>query len=274
MSASVNPWLAASDIRTAATFSCMFFISRGIGKALWHAIGLSLKRGRAMRDFSTSVTGWLFILAALMLWFGWVLLPAHIGTFFQSEDFSAVYQHLGLWIWMYRIHIFGLLVTVMALVALGAVLGDTQARIVAWPGIAVATAGLIVSALATAFYYHHGAWGAIQMAGQSAEKLRSHVDSLRIDTEYITCLVRFGRVFFGLGLAVLAVALLRWKVLPPVIGAGAMLLGLVAVGLTMAFPDNLEFYVPVFHLNSLWLLATGIVAQRCGLRTGPQGQAL
>jgi hypothetical protein len=106
---------------------------------------------------------------------------------------------------MYHIHIFGFLVTVMALVALGAALADTEARIVVWPGIAVATAGLIVSALATAFYYHHGAWGAIQMAGQPAEKLRSQVDLLRIDTEYITCLVRFGRVFFVLGLVALAV---------------------------------------------------------------------
>jgi len=38
-----------------------------------------------MRDFSTAVIGWLFILAALMLWFGWVLLPVHIGAFFESE---------------------------------------------------------------------------------------------------------------------------------------------------------------------------------------------
>ncbi len=218
-----------------------------------------------MRDFSARVIGWLFVLAALMLWFGWVLLPAHIGAFFETDDFSAVYHHLRLWIWMYRIHIFGFLVAVMAFVALGAALADAPARIVVWPGIAVAATGLIVSALATAFYYHHGAWGAIQMAGQSAEKLRSHVDSLRIETEYITCLVRFGRVFYGLGLVVSGVGLLKWKVLPPVIGAGAMLLGLVAIFLTMAFPDNLEWYAPVFHLNSLWLLATGIGTRRCGL---------
>jgi hypothetical protein len=51
-----------------------------------------------MRDFSTGVIAWLFILAALMLWFGWVLLPVHIGAFFKSEDFSAVYHHLRLWI--------------------------------------------------------------------------------------------------------------------------------------------------------------------------------
>ena len=41
------------------------------------------------RDFSTAVTGWLFVLGAPMLWLGWVLLPRHIGTFFRPDDFSA-----------------------------------------------------------------------------------------------------------------------------------------------------------------------------------------
>lgn len=218
------------------------------------------------RDLSTSITAWLFIVGAVMLWAGWVLMPVHIGTFFEPENFSEVYDKLQFWIWMYRIHIFGFLIAAMALVALGAVVTEIEARVVMWPGIAVAAAGLIVGALATAFYYHHGAWGAIQMAGQSSEALGIHVDSLRNDTEYVTCLVRFGRVFFGLGLVVLAAGLLKWKVVPPVIGGGAALLGIAAMALTMAFPDNMEFYVPVFHLNSLWLLATGIVVLRSGLR--------
>jgi len=40
--------------------------------------------------------------------------------------------------------------------------------------------------------------------------------------------------------------------------------------LTMAYPDNLEFYAPVFYLNSLWLLATGLVILRSGLQLEPQ----
>ncbi len=225
------------------------------------------------RDFSTSVIAWLFIAGAAMLSAGWVLMPVHIGTFFEPENFSEVYDQLQFWIWMYRIHIFGYLIAAMALVALGAVVTEIEARVVMWPGIAVAASGLIVGALATAFYYHHGAWGAIQMVGQSEEAVRSHVDSLRMDTEYITCLVRFGRVFFGLGLVVLAVGFLKWKIVHPVIGGGAALLGIAAMALTMAYPDDLDFYVPVFHLNSLWLLATGILVLRSGLRLDNGGQA-
>lgn len=223
------------------------------------------------RNYSTGVTGWLFIAGALMFWGGWMLLPVHIGTFFKPEDFASVYAHFHWWIWLYRVHLFGFVVAVMALVALAAALTDSEARLLVWPGVAVAVTGLVVGCLAAAFYYHHGAWGALQTAGQPLEKLRSHVDALRLDTEYITCLVRFGRVFFGLGLAVLGAGLIKGRNLPVAVGVGAVLLGLAAMVLTMAFPDNLEFYAPVFHLNSLWLLATGLVIRQFGVRLGPQG---
>ncbi len=221
------------------------------------------------RSYSTGITGWLFIAGALMLSGGWLLLPVHIGTFFKPDDFASVHTHLHWWIWLYRIHLFGFLVTVMAFVALAAVLSDSEARVLVWPGAAVAIVGLTVGCLASAFYYHHGAWGALQTAGLPLEKLRGHVDAMRLETEYITCLVRFGRVFFGLGLVVLAAGLIKWRILPAALGMGAVLLGLAAMALTMAFPDNLEFYAPVFHLDSLWTLATGIVLLRRGLRLGP-----
>jgi len=222
------------------------------------------------RKYSTGVTGWLFIACALMLWGGWVLLPFHIGTFFKPDDFAAVHAHFHWWIWLYRVHLFGFLVAVMAFTALAAVLTESEGRVVVWPGLAVAVVGLVVECLASAFYYHHGAWGALQTAGQPLEKLRAHVDALRLDTEYITCLVRFGRVFFGLGLVVLAAGLIKWRVLPMLVGMSAVLLGLAAMALTMAFPDNLEFYAPIFHLNSLWLLVTGIVMLQSGFRVVPQ----
>jgi hypothetical protein len=122
--------------------------------------------------------------------------------------------------------------------------------------------------VAVGLAFWRGAWGALQTAGQPLEKLRGHVDAQRLDTEYITRLVRFGRVFLGLG--VLAAGLIKWRILPVVIGMSVALLGLAGMALTMAFPDNLEFYPPVFHLISLWLLVTGLFMRRSGLRLGPQ----
>jgi hypothetical protein len=49
------------------------------------------------QELSTRITGWAFVAAAVMLWFGWLLLPVRLGSFFQPSDFAAVYDqfHFG-----------------------------------------------------------------------------------------------------------------------------------------------------------------------------------
>ena len=165
-------------------------------------------------DADVAVTGGLFIVAAAMLWLGWALLPVRIGAFFQPTDFGSVYARLRLWIWLFRLHLFGHIVAVMAFVALAVSLsGLSRAPLVA-PAVAVLCVGLIVIALAAAFYYHFAAWGALDMQGKEDEAVRSLVRSLRVPTEYVTCLTRVGRVFFGFGQVVLAVGVLGSTLLP------------------------------------------------------------
>jgi hypothetical protein len=219
-----------------------------------------------IKDFSTRVAGGAFVAAAGMLWGGWMLMPTHIGTFFDTTDFAAVHAHLWLWIWMFRLHLFGMVTAVLALVALGSLVNHSESRILVWPGVAVASGGLLVGAVAAAFYYHFGAWGAMDMAGKSEGELRAFVDSLRVSTEYVTCLVRFGRVFSGLGLLVLGLGLLKWKLFAPWVGAAAAAIGGAAMAVTMAFPDHLALYAPVFHVEALWLAAVGVVVLLGGLR--------
>jgi hypothetical protein len=215
-------------------------------------------------DFVARYTGALFLAAALMLWAGWMLLPVHIGTYIEPDVFPPIRDQLRFWIWMYRVHIFGMVATAMALVALGAAVNDPRARVVLWPGVAVGGAGMVVSALAAAFYYHHGVWGAIESAGKSAEEMQAFVAALRADTEYVTCLVRFGRVFSGLGLVAIAWGARLAKTLPPWAAALAGLIGLAAMAVTMGLPDDLHLYAPVFHSLSLWLAAVGVVILRGG----------
>jgi hypothetical protein len=221
-----------------------------------------------LRDFTTDVTGSLFLAGALMLWGGWFLLPRRVGMFFESDDFPAIAARLQLWLWLYRIHLFGVVVSALALVALAALLANQPAvRVLVWPGAAVGVAGLIVGAIGSAFYYHFGVWGAVETrkASQAATDL---VVSLHLPTHYVTCLVRFGRVFCGLGLTVLAVGLLRGEVLPWWVGGGAAGLGVAAMALTMLWPDNWTLYTPVFHLQSLWLAATGTYLLLYGIGQG------
>ncbi len=216
-----------------------------------------------MDGFTARVVGWLFVAAAAMLWLGWVLLPARPGMYFTPGDFAAIKRRFRPWIWLYRVHLFGHLATVMAFVALASTVGG-DSRVLVWPGVAVLAGGALVAALATAFYYHFGAWGAAGTAGQPPESLAAHVESLRVPTEYVTCLTRFGRVFFGLGQLVLAAGLLYAGLLPLWLTAAAALLGVAAIAVTMAFPDHLDYYLPIFHLNVAWMLAAGVTAVRAG----------
>src|SRR6516165_6326883 len=102
-----------------------------------------------LRDFTTDVTGWFFLAGALMLWGGWVLLPRRVGMFFQRDDFPAIGARLQVWLWLFRVHLFGVVVSALALMALGA--NQPVVRILVWPGAAVAVAGLIVGAVGSAF---------------------------------------------------------------------------------------------------------------------------
>lgn len=218
-----------------------------------------------MASFPLQVTGWLFVTAAAMLWLGWWLLPARPGAFFLPHDFGAIRARYRLWIWLYRVHIFGYLVTVMAAVALGASLGGSDARVLLWPGAAVMASGAIVGALGAAFSYHVGAWGALDLHGKSVPDIEAFIADARVSTHYATCLVRFSRVFFGLGQVVLAVGMLRDGTFPGSVAIAAGLVGLAAIAVTMARPDELEHYRPVFHLNAAWMLVLGVVALRAGL---------
>ena len=221
-----------------------------------------------IRDFTTDVAGWFFLAGALMLWGGWVFLPRRVGMFFRSDDFPAIGAQLQLWLWIYRIHLFGMVVSALALVALATLTANQPAvRILVWPGAAVAVAGLIVGAVGSAFYYHFGVWGALE-ARKTPNVAKDLVESLHLPTHYVTCLVRFGRVFCGLGLTVLAVGLLRGDILPWWIGGAAVCLGVAAMALTMLLPDNWALYTPVFHLQALWLAATGAYLLLYGIGQG------
>lgn len=216
-------------------------------------------------DFESRFAGGAFIAAALMLAFGWILLPVHIGTYFAPDVFPQIQGHFHFWIWMYRIYLFGLITSVIAFFAVAALVANSPSRVLVWPGAAVASAGMIVSALAAAFYYHHGAWGTLKLAGASPEAAQAFVNDLRVDTEYVTCLVRFGRVFGGLGLVVFAWGILRYGILPRWNGVLAGFIGLTAMALTMGLPDQLSYYMPVFYALVFWQFAMGIVIWRSGI---------
>jgi hypothetical protein len=200
-----------------------------------------------------------------MWWLGWTFLPAKVGPFFEAADFERVRSRLRLWIWMYRVNLFGYLITLMAFVAFATLVAGSEYRIILWPAVATLGAGLLVGVLAAAFYYHFGAWGAVDLDGKPSEAVDAYVESLEVSTEYVTCFVRFGRVFFGFGQVILAIGLLLSGLLPIWLIVGRAVLGAAAMVVTMAVGENLKIFEPLFHLNAAWLAAIGVVVLVSGV---------
>ena len=217
------------------------------------------------KDFETNFTGWAFIFAAALLWFGWVLSSHHIGEYIVAEDFAAIGENVWYWIWMYRIHIFGWVTMGIAMFALVAITARQPYRVLILPGAGMVIIGTFTLAIASAYFYNFGAWGVGQTAGKSAVEVQEFVADILFTNQYVTCFIRFGRIFSGVGLVLLGYGFIKWKIVSTWLGWFTLLLGLVAMGIILLIPDNYEIYKPVFHIKVLWLLMMGVVLLKQGV---------
>lgn len=210
------------------------------------------------KDFETNFTGWAFIIAAVLLWVGWAFSPHHIQEYIVASDFEAIGENVWTYIWMYRIHIFGWVTMGIALFALVSVTAKKPYRVVILPGAGMLIIGTFTLAIAHAFYYNFGAWGVGKTAGLSVVEIQQFVDDILYTNQYVTCFIRFGRVFSGVGLILLGAAFIKWGILAKWLGWFTVILGVAAMGIIMGIPDNYEIYKPVFHIKVLWLVAMGV----------------
>ena len=210
------------------------------------------------KDFETKFTAWVFIFAAILLWGGWALSPHHIGEYIVASDFTAIGEDLWYWIWMFRFHIFGWVTMAIAIFALASITTKKPYRVVLVPGAGMVVIGTMTLAIASAFYYNFGAWGVGKTMGLSAAEIQEFMDNILYTNQYVTCFVRFGRIFSGVGLVLLGFGFIKWKIVNPLLGWFTALLGFAAMAIIMGIPDNFEIYKPVFHVKVLWLAMMGI----------------
>ena len=217
------------------------------------------------KDFETKFTGWAFIVAGLLLWMGWALSPHHIGEYIVASDFEAIGENVWTWIWMYRIHIFGWVTMGIALFALVATAAQKPFRVLLLPGAGMVIIGTFTLAIANAYFYNFGAWGVGQTAGKSPMEIQAFVNDILYTNQYVTCFIRFGRVFSGVGLILLGAGFIKWNLVSKWLGAFTVLLGLGAMGIIMGIPDNYEIYKPMFHIKVIWLVLMGLTFLKRGV---------
>lgn len=217
------------------------------------------------KSFETSFTGWAFVLAAILLWFGWVLSPHHIGEYIVASDFTKIGESVWFWIWMYRFHIFGWVTMGISMFALLSIITNRPYRTVVLPGIGMIIVGTFTLAIANAFYYNFGAWGVGKTTGLSATEIQEFIDDILFTNQYVTCFIRFGRIFSGVGFVLLGAAFLKWNLVSKWLGWFTVLFGLAAMGIILGIPDNFEIYKPLFHVKVLWLLVMGITLLTKGI---------
>ena len=217
------------------------------------------------KDFETNFTGWSFIVAALLLLFGWILLPHHIGEYIVESDFAEVGKDVWFWIWMYRIHIFGWVTMGIALFALVSITARKPYRVLILPGAGMTIIGTFTLAIAAAYFYNHGAWGVGETANLSPEELKEFMNNLLFTNQYVTCFIRFGRIFSGVGLILMGAGFVKWKIISSWLGWFTIILGFVAMSIILFIPDNFEIYKPIFYVKVLWLVLMGVTLLKQGV---------
>lgn len=218
------------------------------------------------KDFETRFTGWSFLFAALLLWGGWALSSHHVGEYLVASDFKEIGKDVWYWIWMYRIHIFGWVTMGIAMFALTSLIVKNPFRVVFLPGIGMVVVGTFTLAIAAAFYYNFGAWGVGKTAGKSPEEVQQFMDGILFTNQYVTCFLRFGRIFSGVGLILLGYGFYKSNMVPVWLSGFTVLLGMVAMCIILFIPVNFEIYKPVFHVKVLWLVTMGVVLLLKGVR--------
>ncbi len=222
--------------------------------------------GIQKRDFETSFTGWAYILAALLLWGGYILSSHHIGEYIVASDFEVIGQNVWYWIWMFRIHIFGWVTMAIATFALISITAFKPYRVIMFPGAGMIIVGTFTLAIAAAYFYNHGAWGVGMTAGMSAAEIEEFVGNLLYTNQYVTCFVRFGRIFSGVGFVLVGIAFIKWNIVKAWLGWFTLLLGIISMSVILFIPDNFEIYKPLFHVKAIWLLLMGFVIIKDGIR--------
>jgi hypothetical protein len=211
------------------------------------------------RNGFTLFTGVVLLLGAVLVPLGMGIRPLLVeqNFHFQPADFDSIRSARGIWILSYQILVFGLFMRLAGLVALGSLHGETSARTVLYPGIAICAAGLVINSLSAGYYMHTGFWGADTLAQATPEMRGNFLTQIQPTSEYMICLERMGKMFFSLGLVFTGAGLYLAALMPRWLGMAAVLIGLAGMAALFIAPFSQVVFIPFDVLIALWFATLG-----------------
>lgn len=211
----------------------------------------------AQSTFNLRFTGILLIMGAVMVNLGFLLRPVQLQDSFDLPAFIQAHEHQGIWIWSFRILVFGLFMEVMGLAALKSLFRQSESDTILSPGILVSSFALLVAALAEGYYMHMGAWAGWKVSTLEPVLQNPFLQTLEVTREWVICLSRMGYMFFCMGLTALGWGLICGTFFPKWLGAYALVLGIAGIVLMLVFDSRTDLYVPVRWGISIFFLLTG-----------------
>jgi len=214
--------------------------------------------------FNFRFTGILLMMGAVMVNLGFLLRPVQCPDVFTISAFLEAHNNESIWIWSFRILVFGLFIQVMGLEALRSLFRQSNAHTVVSPGIMVSILAMLVAAVSEAYYMHMGAWAGWKMSTLDASQQEPFLQTLEATHEWVLCISRMGYMFFCLGLVVTGWGFIRDNLFPKYLGVYALIYGVGGILFLLVFDDRTDLYTPVRLGGSIFLLLTGFLLIRKG----------
>ena len=202
--------------------------------------------------FNYRFTAVLLFLSAIMVNAGYLMRPVQLQDAFNLASLLTAHDNQTLFIWSFRVLVFGVFLGIMGLFSLGSLLRISPSHPIINPGIIVCCLALFVGTTAEAYFMHMGAWAGWKASTLAAAEQEPFVKTLEVTYEWVLCLRRMGYMFFCLGFLPMGIGILRDTFLPKGLGYFAIIFGAAGITIMLIWDSSTACYEYVRYAYTLF----------------------
>ncbi|MBK9107939.1 MAG: hypothetical protein IPM92_06035 [Saprospiraceae bacterium] len=205
-------------------------------------------------SFNLRFTATLFIMAALLITGGYLMQPGAIQEDINLNSLAIAHENQTLFIWSFRVLVFGNFMAIMALVSLGSLMRMSSIHPIIQAGIFVCCLALLVGSISEAYFMDMGAWGGWKVTTLAQALQESFVNSMEVTYQWVSCFRRMSYMFFCLGLIPIGLAITRDASFPKALGYFAMAFGAIGIAVMLIDDSETSFYPIVRYVYCLFFV--------------------